>query len=137
MPTSAEQLHQAKLNMEAVQGSDQRLFVDLDVCAAGECQDCDIRCSYFYHPENNGIISVVELATYALVCRRCEEPHCVDACPFGVVALHPRTGLALICDLCAGDPICVKRCATGAIAYEAPDAQARKTRERWASHVGK
>ena len=42
---------------------------------------------------------------------------CVDACPFGVVALHPETGLALICDLCGGDPACVKRCATGAIAY--------------------
>ena len=42
---------------------------------------------------------------------------CVDACPFGVVALHPETGLALICDLCGGDPSCVKRCATGAIVY--------------------
>jgi len=43
---------------------------------------------------------------------------CVDACPFGVVALHPETGLALICDLCGGDPACVKRCATGAIVYD-------------------
>jgi carbon-monoxide dehydrogenase iron sulfur subunit len=40
---------------------------------------------------------------------------CVDACPFGVATLHPATGLALICDLCSGDPACVKRCATGAI----------------------
>ena len=28
-----------------------------------------------------GIVSVAELASYALVCRRCEEPHCVNACP--------------------------------------------------------
>jgi Fe-S-cluster-containing hydrogenase component 2 len=42
---------------------------------------------------------------------------CVDACPFGVATLHPETGLALICDLCGGDPACVKRCATGAISY--------------------
>jgi carbon-monoxide dehydrogenase iron sulfur subunit len=42
---------------------------------------------------------------------------CVDACPFGVVALHPESGLAVICDLCGGDPACVKRCSTGAIAY--------------------
>ncbi|MBU1112551.1 MAG: 4Fe-4S dicluster domain-containing protein [Candidatus Omnitrophica bacterium] len=64
---------------------DKRLFVDLDICAAGKCQDCDIQCSYFYHsqePINNGIISVVELATYALVCRRCDEPHCVNSCPY-------------------------------------------------------
>ena len=42
---------------------------------------------------------------------------CVDACPFGMAALHPETMSALICDLCAGDPACVKRCATGAIVY--------------------
>jgi Fe-S-cluster-containing dehydrogenase component len=42
---------------------------------------------------------------------------CVDACPFGMAALHPRTGVAMICDLCGGHPECVKRCATGAIVY--------------------
>jgi Fe-S-cluster-containing hydrogenase component 2 len=42
---------------------------------------------------------------------------CVRACPFGMVALHPETGTALICDLCGGDPSCVQRCATGAISY--------------------
>lgn len=61
--------------------SEMRLFVDLDLCASGECESCVIRCSYFYHPVNNGIVSVAELAAYYLVCRRCEEPHCVNACP--------------------------------------------------------
>jgi carbon-monoxide dehydrogenase iron sulfur subunit len=42
---------------------------------------------------------------------------CVDACPFGMPLLHPRTGVALLCDLCHGDPACVKRCATQAIVY--------------------
>ena len=84
MNTSAEQLHQGSINVVPKKGKDKRLFIDLDVCAAGECKDCVIECSYFYHaqkPGNNGIVSVVELATYALVCRRCEEPHCVNACP--------------------------------------------------------
>jgi Fe-S-cluster-containing hydrogenase component 2 len=40
---------------------------------------------------------------------------CVEACPFEMVALHPETGLPLICDLCGGDPACTKRCATKAI----------------------
>ena len=57
---------------------------------------------------------------------------CVDACPFGVVALHPETGLALICDLCGGDPACVKRCATGAIAYEPAEAGPRIRRQKLA-----
>jgi Fe-S-cluster-containing dehydrogenase component len=47
---------------------------------------------------------------------------CVDACPFGAIWLHPVTMVALICDLCGGDPACVKRCVTGAIVFtdEAP-----------------
>jgi Fe-S-cluster-containing hydrogenase component 2 len=55
---------------------------------------------------------------------------CVDACPFGMVVLHPETGLALICDLCGGDPACVKRCATGAISFADAGAGARKKRQR-------
>ncbi len=55
---------------------------------------------------------------------------CMDACPFGVAALHPETGLALICDLCGGDPACVKRCATAAIAYVDAGAGPRARREK-------
>jgi Fe-S-cluster-containing dehydrogenase component len=81
MDTSAEQIHQGKVNSASQKGKDKRLFIDLDICSTGQCPSCEIRCSYFYHPANNGIISVAELATYYLVCRRCEEPHCVNACP--------------------------------------------------------
>jgi Fe-S-cluster-containing dehydrogenase component len=84
MDTSAEQLHQGKMNVAGKPGSDLRLFIDLDVCAKGECDECKIECSFHFHqqtPGNNGIVSVAELATYYLVCRRCEEPHCVNSCP--------------------------------------------------------
>ena len=84
MSTSAEQIHEGKFNQKPAKGNDKRLFIDLDKCASGECKECVIKCSYYYHvqaPGNNGIISVAELATYALVCRRCEEPHCVASCP--------------------------------------------------------
>jgi len=79
--TSAEQIHQGAVSLKPQKGDKERLFVDLDICHSGECKECIIKCSYFYHPENNGILSVAELATYYLVCRRCEEPHCVNACP--------------------------------------------------------
>ena len=81
MNTSAEQIHQGKVVMRPEKTKGKRLFVDLDICGTGQCAKCDIQCSFFYHPGNNGIISVAELATYYLVCRRCEEPHCVNACP--------------------------------------------------------
>jgi Fe-S-cluster-containing dehydrogenase component len=81
MANSAEEIHQGKLNDQPQKDSGLRLFIDLDVCAKGECEKCEAKCSYFYHPVNYGIISCAELASYVLVCRRCEEPHCVNACP--------------------------------------------------------
>ena len=64
MSTSAEQLHNQEFNPNPKKGKDMRLFVDLDICAAGECKECVIKCSYYYHtqrPGNIGIISVAEL----------------------------------------------------------------------------
>jgi Fe-S-cluster-containing hydrogenase component 2 len=53
-----------------------------------------------------------------------------------MVALHPQTGLALICDLCGGDTACVKRCATGAIVYDETRAKREKLAVEGASdHV--
>jgi len=81
MKTSAEQIHQGELNTAPAKSKEEKLFIDLDICTSGECKKCEIECSYYFHPENNGVISVAELASYALVCRRCEEPHCVNTCP--------------------------------------------------------
>ena len=35
---------------------------------------------------------------------------CIKACPGQVPILHPETRKAVICDLCGGDPECVKSC---------------------------
>jgi len=35
---------------------------------------------------------------------------CIDACPGKVPFLHPASKKAVICDLCNGDPQCVKTC---------------------------
>jgi Fe-S-cluster-containing dehydrogenase component len=54
---------------------------------------------------------------------------CADGCPFGMVTIRPSDGLPLICDLCDGDPSCVKRCASGAIRWGGTDEPAREKRE--------
>lgn len=56
----------------------KRLFIDLEKCR--RCKECPVKCSYFYHPENNGTLALREFATYALICRQCEEANCVEAC---------------------------------------------------------
>lgn len=45
-------------------------------------------------------------------CTRCGN--CVNACQYGAIKVKDY---ALICDLCNGDPECVKRCPTSALTY--------------------
>jgi len=39
--------------------------------------------------------------------------NCIDACPGKVPHMHPTKNYILICDLCGGDPECVKVCREG------------------------
>jgi Fe-S-cluster-containing hydrogenase component 2 len=43
---------------------------------------------------------------------------CAIACPFGTIFWDPIRHKAFKCDLCGGDPACVKACPTAAILYE-------------------
>ncbi len=43
---------------------------------------------------------------------------CLIACPFGATFQDQESGKILKCDLCEGDPTCVKVCPTGALTYE-------------------
>jgi len=38
---------------------------------------------------------------------------CIEACPGRIPAIHPTEKYAVICDLCDGDPQCVKVCQEG------------------------
>lgn len=42
---------------------------------------------------------------------------CAIACPVGGVTKNMATGRMIKCDLCGGDPACVKECAYGALEY--------------------
>lgn len=63
------------------------------------------------------------------LCIGCRE--CVLACPFGAAHSDPEKGVAYQCDLCDGDPVCVKHCHPGALSFEPTEAAAkRKGRDR-------
>lgn len=49
------------------------------------------------------------------LCVRCHL--CVAACPFGNIYFDPVTDYPVKCDLCGGDPMCVKFCPSGAISW--------------------
>jgi Fe-S-cluster-containing hydrogenase component 2 len=40
---------------------------------------------------------------------------CVDACPFGAIYVHEDCEYPIKCDMCGGDPECVKKCPKSAI----------------------
>lgn len=85
----------------------KRLVIDLDRCE--QCDQCRVDCAYFYRPHtrDHGVLALRERATFMLLCRRCEEPSCIDACPFGALERQPdgvlkRHNLRCVsCDLCA------------------------------------
>lgn len=59
--------------------------------------------------EENGIILVDEDS-----CTGCGW--CIQACDFGAVFMYPTKKVVVICDLCDGDPECIKACPKEALA---------------------
>ena len=57
----------------------KKLLIDLDLYT--EHKDKDFGCSYFYHSDNKGVRSLLELGIYAIICRKCELEACVTSCP--------------------------------------------------------
>jgi Fe-S-cluster-containing dehydrogenase component len=48
-------------------------------------------------------------------CTGCQM--CIEACPYEAPVMHPEENFILICDLCGGEPECVKHCPEHAILY--------------------
>lgn len=42
---------------------------------------------------------------------------CIQECPFAAPSMHPEKEIILICDLCGGNPECIKICPENAIQY--------------------
>jgi len=51
---------------------------------------------------------------------------CAEACPFG--AIHVFNGIAIKCDLCGGNPECVKQCTPDALKLMTPEQVAAEKR---------
>lgn len=69
--------------------------------------------------EKTGILMVKEKK-----CKGCDW--CIQACPHGGITLHPDMGIALVCDLCDGEPKCVEFCPEEALELVSTDEAAEK-----------
>ena len=59
-------------------------------------------------------------------CSGCGE--CIRACPFGAADFNEDKGVAFVCDLCDGEPVCVTNCIYGALRFESAHTLAERKR---------
>jgi len=62
---------------------------------------------------------------------------CIIACPLGGVLYHYIKGCAMKCDLCDGDPACVKSCLYGTLEFLPMDEWGRKKRLKGAENLSR
>jgi Fe-S-cluster-containing hydrogenase component 2 len=60
---------------------------------------------------------------------------CVRACPFGAADMNEEKGVATMCDLCDGKPVCVNHCIYGALGFEQPLTTAQVKRLAYAHTI--
>ncbi len=91
----------------------KKLVIDLDVCR--DSDNYELEGSYSPHNANQGIIRLRELATYELVCRRCEERSCVLACPVEALEANEDGILSRYNLRCMGCKSCLHACPFGTL----------------------
>jgi len=99
--------------------AERRVFVDLDRCIG--CKSCAAAC-FYGHLGMPG----VEHATIAegdlpMVCRQCEEPACVEACPMDALKKDEFGAVRRSRMLCVGCRSCAQACPFGVIGLELTD----------------
>ncbi len=90
-----------------------KLFIDLDRCRA--CAGCVAPCTCLEHPGNDGISRLREAAEFAVTCRRCEVPPCVEGCPSKAMERRPDGTVLRRDDLCVSCLTCCFTCPFGVI----------------------
>lgn len=83
-----------------------------------------------YRDEKTGVV----LIDYAK-CIGCKN--CIQYCPFGAMTLDPETEQVIKCDLCGGDPQCVKYCIDNALVNHRYDDVGKPKRDRYTEKVAR
>jgi Fe-S-cluster-containing hydrogenase component 2 len=94
----------------------QKILIDMLKLrsAMTEYSDIELPEAYFYpSPENNGLKTIRELATFRFTCRRCEEAPCISVCPADALEKDVNGIIARSTNLCVSCKSCVTICPFG------------------------
>jgi len=112
------------------------LVIDHESCWG--CKTCEAACKQEFHtPAGIQFISVTEEEPIAIdgvldflfhvnVCRHCDEPLCVDACPESAIVKREDGIVVLEEEHCTGCRICIEACPYDAVEFDKDKGIARK-----------
>jgi carbon-monoxide dehydrogenase iron sulfur subunit len=100
----------------------QRVRPDATLCR--DCQACTLACSLYHEGECNLSLARLavskDMARYAfsiVVCRQCESPACVEACPNQALRRDERGVVMIFQDECLQCGACLEACPYDALFY--------------------
>ncbi|MBS0000383.1 MAG: 4Fe-4S binding protein, partial [Cyclobacteriaceae bacterium] len=91
----------------------KKILIDLITCR--ECKDCMADCAYNFHPDNKGIIALMELAAFAVSCRKCQDAPCIEVCPAEALEKTENNLVVRAVNLCVACKSCVTICPFGTL----------------------
>ena len=102
--------------MTEARAIEERVVLNLDRCIG--CGSCSAACYYGHGGMPNVSYGAIKEGTLPVICRQCDEPPCIDACPSN--ALHKdELGVAQRSRmLCIGCKSCAYACPFGVISAD-------------------
>ena len=92
---------------------ENRVILNMDRCVA--CRSCSAACLYSHQGMLNVGYGVIEEGSLPVICRQCEDPACVEACPTEALRREPSGVVQRSRLLCIGCGSCVHACPFGVI----------------------
>ena len=92
---------------------ERRVILDMDRCVG--CRSCSAACYYSHQGMPNVAYGVIEEGALPILCRQCEDPPCVPACPVEALRREPSGVVRRSRMLCIGCGSCVYACPFGVI----------------------